>query len=105
MVCEEGGFGVNTLRSNSREEFEPVQVRSLEAINAGSLQRIADAAERMAVNHNNLLSDLRWQKECRERAEQSSKAKDKRIISMKGVITKLRKQLKSLKEQQKCPQN
>jgi hypothetical protein len=64
---------------------------TLEEINSGSLQRIADAVELMAKNHAALLEERdrykrRWEEELDRRA-----ARDQTISALRGVITKLKK--------------
>jgi hypothetical protein len=64
---------------------------TLEQINTGAILRIADATEKMAQRHTELIRERdnlegnsrRWQ----ARAEESAK----RIAALKGVITKLKK--------------
>ena len=64
---------------------------TLEYINAGSLQRIADAAEKMALSYNQLLADAeryqRWWKEEQRRREHA----ERRAVALAGHITRLRK--------------
>ena len=81
------------FRDESRREYgtETEGGVSLDQMNAGSLQRIADATDVMAQNHIRLQSDLaqykRWYNEEREQNRQL----ERRIRSLKGVITRLRK--------------
>jgi hypothetical protein len=66
---------------------------SVEHINAGSLQRIADAAEKMAQRHTELIRD-RDNYERYYRSECASHNMTRlQLRASKGVITKLRKQL------------
>lgn len=65
--------------------------QSLDSINAGSLQRIADATEAMASEYNRLIRDLKWYKELAERRYSENERMANRIRSLKGVITKLKK--------------
>lgn len=64
---------------------------SLEAINVGSLQRIADATEKMASNYTFLQNERdkyeRWYKQ--ERASNERMAR--RISALQGVITRMKK--------------
>lgn len=78
-----------TFRGSSKENWE--SAKSTEHINAGSLQRIADACELMASNYLRLQNDLdlnrRWHRE-----EQSLRRKrDRQIAALRGVITRLKK--------------
>lgn len=66
----------------------------IEEINAGSLQRIADATEKMAQNYISLQADRdlykRWYNEAWE-----EKAKIyRRISALQGVITRMKKAAK-----------
>lgn len=67
---------------------------NLDQINTGSIMRIADAVEKMAMDHDLLIRQRddfrRWYED--EKAEKEFLLK--RISSMKGVITKLKKQIK-----------
>lgn len=68
-----------------------------EQLKVGCLQRIADATEVMAKNHQKLLDDnqrllasVNYMRDERDRARRS-------IIAAKGQITKLRKEIASLR--------
>ena len=79
---------MGTMRQSSVCEWTSSD--NLDQINAGSLQRIADAAERMAVNHRDLISERdRFERYFRE--EQAKVGKLRRSnISLRGVITRLK---------------
>lgn len=64
---------------------------TLEEINSGSLQRIADATEAMAKNYTNLLSEIQSLKEARDYYRDRNNEKDRTISALRGVITKLKK--------------
>ena len=70
---------------------------TVEEINSGCLQRIADATEKMASNYTSLQNDRdlykRWYEE--ERAYKNKL--HNRIRSLKGVITKIKKTKNKLK--------
>lgn len=81
------------MRQDSRKEWGSGS--SVQDINAGSLQRIADATEAMAKNWNALTAErdryehwYRREVDLRESAERSNSA-------LRGVITKLRKRLEA----------
>ena len=78
------------LRQVSREEWHSPMPATIEAISAGSLQRIADAVEVVAKNYNALRDERdryeRWYKEERERTARLHL----RIRALRGVITKLK---------------
>jgi len=78
-----------SFKDASRTNWE--SQNSTEHINAGSLQRIADAAELMAKNHAELVSErdraiqsVTFWKEQAEQIARSNRA-------LRGVITKLKK--------------
>lgn len=81
----------NTFRNHSKQDWN--SENTIEAINAGSLQRIADATEKMSANYVNLQNDLdRYKRWYSERCEVVSK-KNKTISSLRGQITKLKNKL------------
>jgi len=79
------------LRELSKQNFESANGNTLEAIGAGSLQRIADATELMAKNYLQLQTDRelykRWYNESKAQKEKLYR----QISALKGVITKLKK--------------
>lgn len=87
-----------TCRQHSVEEWNSKGTN--EDINSGSLQRIADAVEKMAGNYTQLQNDRDYY---RTLAADKSKAIEKlsrKISALKGVITKLKKQLEEARENQ-----
>lgn len=79
-----------TLREVSRTNFNTID-KSIESVNAGSLQRIADATELMAKNYLSLQNTLEWYKKAYNNNTKDLAAAHKRISALKGVITKLKK--------------
>ena len=82
---------MSTFRESARADWQ--SGNKLEDINAGSLQRIADAVEKMAASYDQVRSERdrykRWYEE-----EQAKSARLRRsIISLRGVITKLKARL------------
>ena len=76
-------------RDASRQNF--TSDNSVEDINSGCLQRIADATEKMAQNYTSLQNDRDFYKRC---WEETSRTRDKlyrRISALKGVITRMKK--------------
>lgn len=61
-----------------------------EDINQGSLQRIADATEKMAQGYIQLINDRDWWKRRSEGQEQEITRLNNRIKALKGVITKMK---------------
>lgn len=62
-----------------------------EDIKTGALQRIADATEVMAKNYIKMQSDLDLYKRLYKEVSESNSRMARRIYSLKGVITKLKK--------------
>lgn len=81
-------WGTETL-SGCTEGFIGV-----EKINAGSLQRIATAVEKMAQRHTDLIDDLERYKRLYSDARGLCTGYLHQIRGLRGVITKLRKQIK-----------
>lgn len=80
-----------TLREISKANWNGGS--TIEEINSGSLQRIADAAEAMAKNYNTILSDLEfYKKRCREMT-QAKERQSRTISNLRGQITKLKKKM------------
>jgi hypothetical protein len=78
-----------TLRDKSKKNWAD-HSNTLDAINAGSLQRIADAAEKMAQRHTDLIRE-RDDYERRYRAAVVREQRlERRLAAAKGQITKLR---------------
>jgi len=81
---------METLRNKSKRLFASNE-NTIENINCGSLQRIADATEIMATNYKKLQSDLDWYKRrCSELREELISAIKSRN-TYKGLYNKLKK--------------
>lgn len=79
------------LKELSKNEFGPTGVSpTIDQINCGSLQRIADATEKMATGYIQMERDLKWYKQKFEEVSKTRNALERKISSMKGVITKLK---------------
>ncbi len=82
---------MTTLREHSRTAWEAPDGATIEQINAGSLQRIADATEKMAASYDRMREDRDRYKAELERAT----TRINRLLlsqrALNGVITKLRK--------------
>lgn len=64
-----------------------------EEINSGSLQRIADATEKMAASYDNIRNDRDyWLKRSGEQ-EQSEQHLVRQLNALRGVITKLKRRI------------
>lgn len=64
-----------------------------EEINAGSLQRIADATEAMARGYLELIAERNYWKTRCERAEASLRSSARTASALRGVITKLKSRI------------
>lgn len=95
---------MGSAREGSRTEWNWEKNNTVEVINAGSLQRIADACELMAKNHAQLIRDRdmfeKWFKEERAYKEQAQRSAN----SLRGQITKLKRQLAALQKTEEAPQ-
>lgn len=90
-----------TFRDKSRNEYDGSQ-GSIDIINVGSLQRIADATEKMSANITALMAERdKFAKLYRDeqgarrigenwRDERAYKL-ERRVASLKGVITRMKK--------------
>ena len=78
-----------TMRDDSRGSWTCLS--TTESIKAGSLQRIADATEKMAASYDNLRTDRDYYK--REHAERGATIAilERRLAALRGVITKLKR--------------
>jgi hypothetical protein len=63
-----------------------------DALQIGCLMRIADAVEKMAEDRVDLERRLQFYKDCCERSDQRNKTYQRRIASLRGWITRLKKQ-------------
>lgn len=64
---------------------------SIEHINAGSFQRIADACEVMSKNHAELISEAKRYKEWYIHERERNASLTRKVSALHGVITKLKK--------------
>ena len=81
-----------TQREHSRNDWN--SGATLQEINSGSLQRIADATELMAKPFLNLLAENERLKRDLEWYREKYAEKDRKISALRGVITKLKKKSK-----------
>jgi hypothetical protein len=82
-----------TLRQLSKDTFTS-QGNTLEAINAGSLQRIADACELMASNYKKLQKEVEDLNVSRQYWIDMASKQTRTITALKGVITRQKKAAK-----------
>lgn len=82
---------MNTQREASERNW--ASDNTLEHINAGYLQRIADACEKMCLDREKLERDYKYMRENRDYYRRLSESQKRSAASLKGVITKLKKKL------------
>jgi hypothetical protein len=82
---------MSSLRESSKLTWKSSS--TVEHINAGSFQRIADACELMAENHHDLVRDRDMYKRWYESSRESGDKLRNSNAALRGVITKLRKKL------------
>lgn len=80
---------MSNFRELSKQNF--ISDNSTEHLNAGSLQRIADATELMVKNYLQLQKDAELYKRWYNEAQADKQRLYKSISALKGVITKLKK--------------
>lgn len=68
---------------------------SLEQINTGALLRIADATELMAKRHTELMTQRDMYERWHDEEAQKRRLAERRISSLKGQITKLKKKARA----------
>jgi hypothetical protein len=85
---------MTTQHEDSRKNW--TSAGTLENINSGCLQRIADACELMAKSHDSLVRDRDWQKGRADRATDRLGMLENSLRSHKGQITKLRKKIAAM---------
>lgn len=80
---------MGNMRESSKKEWETKD--TIEEINAGSFQRIADAAEKMASNYTQLQNNKERIESYLKNARAENLRLRRRIAALQGVITKLKK--------------
>lgn len=84
---------MGTMKEFSRKEF--VANNDSEDVKIGCLQRIADSTELMSQNYLKLLEHYRFIEKSRNQFINDLEHANNKIKALKGVITKLKKQLKN----------
>jgi len=75
-----------------------VNEHTLQTINTGSLQRIADACELMARRHQELLDNAEWYKRQLNGAIDEKQSMGRTIVGLRGQIGRLMKRIKELEK-------
>ena len=81
-----------SMRTISKNNYKSAEGSTLDVINTGSLQRIADATELMAQNYLKLQRDLDFYKGLYNRTKERLVSLEKTNRSLKGWVTRLKKQ-------------
>ena len=83
----------DNFRNYSRQDWHNAFAGnpSCEQISTGSLQRIADATEKMAQRHTELIDRANRLQRDYDRACERNARQERRIAALRGVITKMRK--------------
>lgn len=82
---------VKSYRQESRIDYGTTDENmTLEQIQTGAILRIADAAEKMANNYAQILSDLDWYKKRYQQEKDKNEQLRKSVASYKGHLTRLR---------------
>jgi hypothetical protein len=82
-----------SYRSHSKDNYGNLNkdAATLEQINTGSLQRIADATEAMAQNFVKLQNDYEYMRKSRDNYREDYRTAQRQITALKGHITRLKK--------------
>lgn len=84
-------MGAKYYKEESKKNWYTEMPVTNEDLQTGCLQRIADATELMASNYLKLQADLESWKKWGKEKQAKLEAAERRIIALKGVITKLKK--------------
>lgn len=83
------------LREESKKQWAPCGVNpTLEELALGAQLRIADATEKMAVNHDKLIRDVEFYKDRYKHYQRCYNAEQRTNSALKGHITRLKNKLK-----------
>lgn len=80
-----------TTRQASRDNVTTDHPHEIDHVNCGSLQRIADATEKMARNYTELQNRCDYYKLNFHSTLDALKKRDRTIAALRGQITKLKK--------------
>lgn len=86
-------------RAESRYDWYAYQVSELsdDQLKVGAILRIADAVEKMAIRHTQLIDDNTRYKADIQDWVLINRRKDRQIASLRGQVTKLKRQLEEAK--------
>jgi len=80
-----------TQREDSRKDWNSTS--TTQDINSGSLQRIADATEKMAAGYDKLRYDLDYYQRRAKELNIANHLCRRRMAALRGVITKLKRKM------------
>jgi len=80
---------MSTKREESKREWTGSNTES--SINCGSLQRIADAAERMAQNYLRMQTNLEYYKQLNVGLKKRLNTEQRRNAALRGLVKKLKR--------------
>ncbi len=86
------------LRDESRKQYHTeTDAESLnrDGLRTGALLRIADATERMALRHTELIDQRDRYERYWEEARRTIEARDRTIAALRGQITKLKRRMEA----------
>lgn len=83
---------MESIKNKSRRDWTN-EDSSLETLRTGCLMRIADATEKMAKRHTELIDERDRQQRLADYWRQCCERTERRLRAAKGQITKLRKRL------------
>jgi uncharacterized protein Yka (UPF0111/DUF47 family) len=78
-------------REASRKEWTSKD--NFDGINSGSLQRIADACEKMAASYDQMRESRDRYEQMYERMRDSVDNRDRTIAALRGVITRMKRKV------------
>lgn len=83
--------------ANYKDESRRLWIRTdgenptLEQLQLGCMQRIADASEAMAKDHVRLLNDAKWQREAKERLQKTCDRLARSNAALRGYIKRMKR--------------
>ena len=89
----------NTVKNASRKDYRPHERINIKDIELGCLQRIADATETIATDHQRLKNHISYLEAQNERLRKQNTLLKRRLAAAKGFITRLKKQLAALRKE------
>jgi len=76
---------------SKRSIVQSREIPTTEELVLGCQQRIADAVEKLAVNHDQMKANLDSEKQMRNFYQTRCRNLERKVAALKGVVTKLRR--------------